>query len=55
MAVCRDMTSGCALGEVAGMAQRDPVPVAVEAARAVPAVGNFREGRENRKCDLCWA
>ena len=47
------MTSGCALGEVAEMVHRDPVPVAVEAARTAPAVRDFREGRENRKCDLC--
>ena len=53
MAVCRDMTSGCALGDVAQVVQSAPVPVAVAAARQVPAVREVREHREVRKCDLC--
>ena len=47
------MTSGCALGEVSGVAQRDPIPAAVDAARSAPAVREYREGRESKKCDLC--
>jgi hypothetical protein len=53
VAVCRDMTSGCALGEVTEVAPIAPVPAATSAARQVPVVREFRENREARKCDLC--
>jgi hypothetical protein len=49
VAVCRDMTSGCALGDVAEVVQSAPVPVAVAAARQVPAGREVREHREVRK------
>jgi hypothetical protein len=47
VAVCRDMTSGCALGEGSAVAQIAPVPAAVSAARQTTVAC------ENMKCDLC--
>lgn len=49
VAVCRDMASGCALGEVAAVATSAPIPAAVSAAKSAPDGAN----RVARKCDLC--
>lgn len=49
VAVCRDMASRCALGEVAVVATSAPIPAAVSTTKSALDGAN----RVARKCDLC--